>query len=381
MSIMVVSIPLAYIGIGYVYQRSLPNDKTPFVHWSGLDPHTEVYVTWETSEETGSFIAYGANKNDLGLFIENREQVTLHRFLLTGLAPDTRYYYRAGPSSSTPSRELCGIQSFKTAPYVSDEFNVTLISDTQEVLGIGFYNTIGNAIKKNSDTDFVVNAGDLTQIAESQSLWNLYFDESPYLDQIPLVPCPGNHEVIENPDSKYFKYFGATENNRDVYYSFEWGNALFVIAQIGSRGHVDPDDPSNTEHFRWLKETLEAGQDKDYRILIYHINRLEIMAPIVEKYNVSLVIHGHAHQYTRYYFNQHTYVCLGNGATIQDERIEEEPYAQKKTNAAGFTRLTFNPIGIKLETFTPTMDIMDHVFLRREESSGLLIPDVIRTNK
>ncbi|MHA1369326.1 MAG: metallophosphoesterase, partial [Promethearchaeota archaeon] len=368
----------AYIIGSFSFQASLPLDKTPFVHWSGLDPHSEVYITWETTEKTGSFIKYGTAPNNLSIELENTSLTTFHRFHLTGLKPDTRYYYQAGPSSSSALDNLYPIQTFKTAPNISKEFNITLISDTQQIFGIGFYNTIAQAIKNNGDTDFLVNIGDFTEESDNQNLWNQFFKESVYLDRIPLVPAPGNHDNIDSPGSLYVKYFGVTENERDVFYSFNWSNTQFIIAQIGNRAHVDPNNPRNKAHFEWLNKTLENGLSMDYRILIYHIHRMNIMSPIIEKYNVSLVVHGHAHQYSRTYYRNHTYVCLGNGATIQAQKLELEPNVQKLTNAAGFTRLTINSTGIKLETFTPTMDIMDSVFLRRESpTSGILIPDQI----
>ena len=380
LSILVVSIPFLYMGFCQLRHQVLPVDKPPFVHWSGLDPHSEVFVTWETSGNTGAFISYGTDPNNLTLRMENNAASTLHRFHLTGLSPNTRYYYQAGPPSAAPPRRPFKVQTFKTAPVDAGEFNVTCISDTQEIFGLGYYSTVGAAIARHPDTSFVINAGDLTQTAEDQALWNLFFHQSPFLDRVPLVPCPGNHDDIDSPDSKYVKYFGFTENNRDVFYSFDWGTTRFIIAQTGNRSHVDPAEPRNAAHFKWLEETLAAGQDKDYRILVCHINRLESMAPLVEKYNVSLVVHGHAHTYSRYTVNGRVYVCLGNGATIQDGSIERAPNVQRKTNGAGITRLTVNQAGIRLETFTPMMDVMDSVFLRRDGNTGVLVPEETKTD-
>nr|MDO8086745.1 metallophosphoesterase family protein [Candidatus Sigynarchaeum springense] len=379
LTFLILSPVLGYIAGSYIYEATLPLDKPPFVHWCGLDPHSEVYVTWETSQETSSYIRYST---DLSNWTEreNATLTTFHKFHLTGLAPDTRYFYQAGASSSVPAGELHAVRSFKTAPSVLKEFNITLISDTQQLLGMGFYNTIGQAIKNAGDTDFLVNAGDLADDSKDQGLWNQFFLESPYTDRIPLVPSPGNHDGIDDAGSLYVKYFGITENGRDVFYTFNWSNTQFVVGQIGSRSHVDPSDPRNAAHFAWLNQTLEKGQGMDYRVVIYHINRMEIMAPIIEKYNASLVVYGHVHQYRREYYNNHTYVCLGNGATIQATMIEDEPYVQKRTNGAGFSRLFFNATGIKLETYTPTMDILDSVFLRRSGPGGvMLVPDKIVT--
>jgi|GEM_PF-1098517 len=373
LSALVLSVPLGYVGISYLRQELLPDDKPAFVHWSGLDPHSEVFVTWETADETRSVIQYGTDPKDLAFRAEEDTLQRLHRFHLTDLSPNRQYYYRSGSCESA----LGMLRTFRTAPPADTEepFNVTFISDTQQVLGIGYYNKVASSIRENLDTAFVVNVGDLTDTAEDQGLWNLYFAESTYLDRFPLVPCPGNHDAIDRPGSKYPHYFGTTENDKDVYYSFDWGSAFFVVAQIGNQSHVDPADPDNADHFRWLRETLAGAQDRKYRILIYHINRLHIMSPIVEEYNVSLVMHGHAHAYSRYTFQGHTYVCLGNGATLQVGTERKDSYVQKKTHGAGFTRLTFHLDGVQLETFTPTMDVMDSAFLRRNEDNGVLLAE------
>ncbi|MHA1393978.1 MAG: fibronectin type III domain-containing protein, partial [Promethearchaeota archaeon] len=252
--LLTLSCTLGYILYGYIIENNLTIDKQPFVFWAGLDPHTELYVEWETSEKTGTFIEYGLNSFNFSYSFYNSTKTTLHKVKLSNLTADTRYYYRvkASPTSST---YLSDIRTFKTAPLESnnsEEFNFTCISDTQELLGIGFYNTLARAIKKSGDTDFLVNAGDLTQVAEDQNLWNYYFYESCYLDRIPLVPCPGNHDSIDNHDSKYIKYFGITANERDTFYAFNWSNAQIIVAQIADRAHVDPSNPRNFANFQWL---------------------------------------------------------------------------------------------------------------------------------
>ncbi len=372
---MAISAPLAYVGFCHMHQAMLPLDKPPFVYWSGLDPHNEVFVVWESTRETDSFIRYGTDPEHLTWTMQDEVPVTLHRIHLQNLSPDTRYYYQAGPLSATSADELSEVRSFKTAPATPEEFNITCVSDTQQLGGMGFYNTLASAINKLPDTAFVLNVGDLTQTADDQNLWNLFFRESTFLDRFPLVPCPGNHDDIDKTGSKYIKYFGVTENNRDVCYAFDWGNARFIVAQIANRSHVDPEKPRNQAPFQWLEKTLAESQDRDYRILIYHIHRTDVIAPLVEKYNVSLAIHGHRHSYRRYTINQHMYICLGNGASLQEGIIREEPGTLKRTNNAGFTRLTINPAGIRVQTFTPCMDTMDEVFLRRTLDSDTLIPE------
>jgi hypothetical protein len=366
------------MGFSYLNAALVPLDKAPFVHWCGIDPHNEVYVEWETSESMGTYIKYGSDPDNLDTSWEDVTPISLHKVHLSLLSPDTRYYYRTGASSTTPSDELSSIRSFKTAPEVAKDFNVTFTSDTQQLFGIGYYNTVAKAIKNYGDTDFVSIAGDLAEDWDSQTLWNLFFKQSLYTDNIPLVPSPGNNDGVTNLDAKYIKYFGITENGVDVYYTFNWSTTQFVICQIASDSQVNPLDPQNAAHFAWLNQTLANGASMDYRVLIYHRNYYHLMAPIIEKYNVSVALFGHSHQYARSYYNEHTYVCMGNGATIQGTMIEQEPYIQASTNGAAFTKLFFNSTGIKLVTYTPTYDIMDTVFLQRPTpTSTILIPDKI----
>jgi len=366
---------LGYVGVSWLRQETLSTDKQPYVHWSGLDPHHEVYVTWESGREVPSFICYGTDPARLDQVLRDDKPVTLHRFHLRGLLPGTRYYYRAGTPPDIDLNGLPGTRTFTTAPEQPVTFSVACVSDTQQIFGIGYYNTVASTLARVPNLAFLINAGDLTQEAENQHLWNLFFHESVFLDRYPLVPCPGNHDNIEAANPLYFKYFGTTVSERDAYYAFDWGDVRFIIAQIANVSHVDPGDPKNQPMYRWLEATLAASGDRMYRVLVYHRDVSDIVAPLVEKYNVSLSLHGHEHSYARYEINGHTYVCLGNGATVQNPLVRAKPGVRKVTNHAGFTKLTFSPEGIRLRTFTPWLDVMDEVFLRRDAATGSVSPE------
>ena len=44
------------------------------------------------------------------------------------------------------------------------------------------------------------------------------------------------------------------------------------MAEIANMGDREPDNPRNQEMYTWLNETLAAGQDKAYRVLVFHRN-------------------------------------------------------------------------------------------------------------
>lgn len=58
-------------------------------------------VRWRTDAASSSRVRYGPNPNNLNLSIEAADSVTEHEIQLTGLHPDTKYYYSIGSLSAT----------------------------------------------------------------------------------------------------------------------------------------------------------------------------------------------------------------------------------------------------------------------------------------
>ena len=54
----------------------------------------------------------------------------------------------------------------------------------------------------------------------------------------------------------------------------------------------------------------------------------QTIIPVVEQYNVSVVMYGHMHSYERFYYNNHTYVCLGGGGGMQNSIVQTQEFSQ-----------------------------------------------------
>lgn len=377
---------LGYLGVSYVIQATMPIDKEPYVHWNGLDPQESVYITWETSDESASYVEYGTTPASLSSAELNSSLSTLHRIRLDGLSAGTRYYYRVGGGSGDLTSE---VQRFDTAPTTDGAFNVTLISDTQQFMGTGHYDLISDAIgsKRHGDASFLINAGDLGQEYDNQATWNLFMRAGErFTGRIPMVPCLGNHDISRTGEggcaNLYTKYYNMSRGGCGGYYAFNWSNTMFAVLQIAEGGDENPDTPFAIEHDTWLNQTLENAQDKAYRILIFHrqlyssignsetnINRL---TPIIEKYNVSLVFYGHKHCYERFLVNGKSYICLGGGGGMQNTISYEYDYTRKIALGPSFTRLFINDDGITLKTLSPNFDIMDQAIFDRSGSKLIL---------
>jgi hypothetical protein len=216
------------------------------------------------------------------------------------------------------------------------------------------------------------------------------------MDHLPIVPDPGNHDIGGHSDNSwwdnmYTKYFGiSTVINSTLqghFYSFNYSDCQFVMAEIASVDDVDPTTPFNFQEDQWINATLAAGQSQDYRILVFHRapfsaegndqTLIDRIMPIVETYNVSLVFYGHQHVYTRYYIDNHTLVCLGGGGGLQSADVIPQAGQQIAAMGPSFTQVTVNSTAILLQTYTPNLSLLDQVVLNREGSN--VVPEVIAT--
>ncbi|MHA1765564.1 MAG: metallophosphoesterase [Promethearchaeota archaeon] len=378
LSFIILSPLFLFINIEDSIQNFSPKEKSPYVHWGGLDPHNEVYISWETENPLGSYVQYGFSSDAFDFFFSNISDTLIHHAKLQGLLSDTRYYYRIVDKEGNP---LSAVQTFKTAPYPGESFNITLISDTQQAMGIGHYEVIAKALGALSDTDFVIDTGDICQDPDDQKAWDYFFQvSSKFTSKFPLITLPGNHD---GNDTKgfYTAYFTQSHPN-GRYYAFNWSNVQFVMAEIADTGDVAKNVPANDAHYAWLNQTLQNGLGQDYRILLLHrpifsstANTEELqrnLIPMIEKYNVSLVIYGHVHCYERFYYRNHTYLCIGGGGGLQNSIMRTSEYSQIQAMGPFYTQIKFSLSGVLITTFSPVGDIIDRIEFAKK--GGILIP-------
>src|SRR3954452_18732766 len=89
---------------------------------------TGLTVCWRTSLATSSRIRYGTNSANLDRSTVDAVVTTNHLVSLTGLLPDTRYYYAPGYSTSDLPGATTNLQ-FITAPMTPKPFRVWAIGD------------------------------------------------------------------------------------------------------------------------------------------------------------------------------------------------------------------------------------------------------------
>ncbi|MHA1683749.1 MAG: metallophosphoesterase [Promethearchaeota archaeon] len=398
----VIPIPLFYgVYLTSYLQATVPD--TAWVSWYD-SPNDTVYIGWETVENESGTIFYGVDSSNLNLSKVESTAVKFHNVNISGLLPDTKYYYRIVMSGSDYTRG-----EFRTAPNAIQQFTFGLISDTQQKLGPGWHHHTGR-ILNGKDYSFVALVGDFVEDGKKAE-WNDFFTQaSQYLDTIPFIPVRGNHDKPRDLDgdgsdeSYYFeKYFPQTADvvtglnpydvRKQFYFSFNWSNVHFQILHFPEVDIDDFDEPGGLnprdynqsftpDQLAWISDDLEDAQSMTFRVTLFHcpitssgfygpnwVMKRDLL-PLLHQYNVTATVSGHAHHYERgtllnetsYPNNPLTYFVVGCGGGLTDVGLRPVPETDVTLASPCYTEvtatatsLTFNTYGLEgtlLDTFT-----------------------------
>ena len=299
---------------------------------------TSMHVAWETTDGTTSEVEYGTTTSlgsmATGVWITGSGAGRIHHVDVTGLQPDTRYFYKCNSTSYQS-----WISSFRTPPASStgDVFTFTVYSDCQhgsngvkheEVVNDGildFYAAeYGGEIE--DSLAFAMVPGDLVSTGSNHSHWtDHFFGQAVNLyKHVPLVPAPGNHEANAE---LYFMYMDLPHNapsglDEHCYY-FDYQNVRVI--SLDSNGYV-----SSTEQYTWLDGVLaEACADDEIDFVFaqfHHPHKSESWTPGESGFSSTIVgkleqfstscgkpsIHffGHTHSYSRGQSRDHDHLMV-----------------------------------------------------------------------
>ncbi|MCX6309604.1 MAG: metallophosphoesterase, partial [Bacteroidia bacterium] len=239
--------------------------------------------------------------------------------LLSGLQPETRYYYRTRYRKIGDLVFLAGTEhTFMTQRKKGSPFVFTIESDPHPYDPKGYHPlwdiSLQNQLKDGAD--FMLDLGDtfgddhkVTTITSAQ-VQQLMLDNLPHFGGVchsmPLYFCLGNHEgengyfLLQTPpnnmavyETRWRKMYypnpfpdGFYTGNSTVenfgmdkpqnYFSWEWGDALFVVID-GWRYYTTSAKPRNWDwtigetQYKWLKKTLEYSTAKFKIVFTHHV--------------------------------------------------------------------------------------------------------------
>ncbi|MFN3342782.1 MAG: metallophosphoesterase, partial [Flavobacteriales bacterium] len=308
-----------------------------------------IIVRWRTNVPGDSKVRYGISPLNLNLTATNTQFSTEHEVVITGLQPETKYYYEIGDnttwygSSSFQYFQTLPLEG-KVAPYLFWVIgDAGTGNDNQRAVRDAMLHYAGS-----SHFDAWIMLGDNAYEGGSDSEYqngvfgNMY--ES-ILSRTVVWPTPGNHDynnhIPFSPAPAYYDIFnlpasgeaGGLPSGTEKYYSWNYGNVHFI-----SLDSYDEDRSPNAAMATWLQADLAAntqpwviaywhhppytkGSHDSDNPWLYDFELPQIrqnIVPILEQYGVDLVLNGHSHCYERSFLLDGHY---GQSNTLQPEMI------------------------------------------------------------
>ncbi|NOX44898.1 MAG: metallophosphoesterase family protein [Caldiserica bacterium] len=273
-----------------------------------------VIVSFQLDPPAGGEVLYGpADEGPVAAAAFSPVDGPVH-VRLAGLEPGTRYVYRialADGSRTPPGR-------FVTPPEGFTPFTFLVYGDTRT-----FYDRHRIVADRMAEEDaaFVVHTGDLIE-SPMEGEWDAFFSSGRRLFLSALFfPVLGNHERNSLSYYRLFELPGAGGKKGEQWWSFRWGDVLFVGLDSNTQYLQFTGLRAETE---WLKEVL--SQDARFKFVFFHHplyssdlyyggneGLAKLWHPIFVETGVDIVFCGHVHAYEHIVRDGVHYVTTGGG--------------------------------------------------------------------
>lgn len=262
-----------------VMNLPLPPPRGPYLQ-NGTDK--QIVVRWRTDSLTDSRVEYGIDPGNLNMLVDDPVPTTNHEVILSGLDPDTVYYYSVGSSTEL----FAGGDSdhfFRTAPVPGTRRSIRIwaLGDS------GTANANARAVRDayltfaaGTHTDLWLMLGDNAYPTGTDDEYQAaVFETFPdMLRRSVLWPTFGNHDGIAASSAfELGPYYAISTlpttmaempvpSGTEAYYSFDFGNIHFVSLNSFD---VDRSAPPEGAMLQWLKQDL-MDTAQDWVIAFWH---------------------------------------------------------------------------------------------------------------
>jgi acid phosphatase type 7 len=302
---------------------------------------TAITIRWRTGSGADSKVELGTSYGTYPIVVTDASSVTEHIIRVTGLTPDTKYYYRIG---STTTQLQGGTDNF---------FTTNPPTTTTRKIRIAAFGDCGRNSATYQDENLTNYRNYLTTNGiDAPDAWILMGDNayssgtdaeyttnffgiygSNLLKNHKIYPAPGNHDYGNNTANKpsrtmpYYNNFttpqnaecGGVASNKPNFYSFDVGPIHFLsldswgtetdLTYMGINGSsqiktwVDADLAANTQkwtiaywhHPPYTKTSHNSDTETEL------VNIRQNFITYLEARGVDLIICGHSHGYERGY--------------------------------------------------------------------------------
>jgi acid phosphatase type 7 len=344
------------VSLFFAFQAFAQVTRQPYLQ---VPTPTGVVVRWQSGTGDIGKVHYGSSVSSLmRTMVESDEERIYHQVTVSGLEPNTKYYYSVD-GSSKGTEELY----FVTAPpvgsgtpvriWVISDFGQTNSKNNERRLEtVARWRTFNN---HSYHASFVLSLGDQTEDDALYQLQHNYFDQlENVLRSSPLYTTVGNHDGHDSLFN-YKRTFtlpargeaGGIASGTEKYYSFDYAN--IHVVSLCTEIH---DEAGRKAQREWLKKDLDQNKE-EWLIACMHqpfhsggyhpSDEVEYAQPqrsdwlpILEDHGVDLVLSGHNHVYERTYLldnliGKTTTLTSANRKNAGNGREDGDgPYVKKK---------------------------------------------------
>lgn len=353
--------------------REFDFTKVPYLMHPSSDGIT---VSWEVSKKATCEVFLLESDNSVVIPFASSQNQNFHEVRIEQLKPNHQYQYQV---SCTSDDQVIQSEAHHFSTVVEDDTDFTFLLYGDSRSHPDIHEDLATLMRKDVleyNIPFVVHTGDFVTYGYDWTLWqeDFFAPTRNLLSLTALLPAIGNHEVRQ---PIYYQYMDAPHN--ESWYHKRYGHADFIA--LNSHISLKPD----TEQMQWFAKKLEELQDSTarWKIVFFHHPPFSCtpdrkpgydpvrrhVVPLLEKYDVDLVLLGHDHLYGRTpKINGVMYLTSGgggaglyNGRTDANNEtcIEKHHYVRMDVSQETLSWVGIDREGKILETYTLTKEPED----------------------
>ena len=341
---------------------------------------SSLIIRWRTDLPTNSIVNYGLTLGSLSFSATNPSITTEHEVMITGLMPNTKYFYNIGSSLSVLQGDALNYFTTAVSPGTNQVTNIWAMGDCGN-------NSINQVNVRNQYLSFMGSQHADLWLLLGDNAYNSGFDNeyqsnffNVYRDNIlkntMLFPAPGNHDYANNGTRQndhaipYYDIFnlptngecGGVPSNTEAFYSFDYNNIHFLsLDSYGREASTYRIWDTLGPQVVWVKNDL-ASNTKPWVIAYWHHppytmgshnsdSEADLAAirtnfiRILERMGVDLILCGHSHSYERsflingHYGNEPTFnlatQAVSNSSAKYDGTLNSCPYEKSVDHPIG----------------------------------------------